>query len=146
MPGGTVLLVEDRPDDIVLIMRALKRGHEDVDVVVARNGAEALYLLGLDGQEEPARLPAVVMLDLQRATIDGAAIVRRLRADRRTRFVPVVALASEESRSTVLPYELGANSFVRKPTALGELEAAMRMISAYWLLLNESPHQQSAAE
>ncbi len=136
----SILLVEDNPDDELLTLRALARANIANDVVVARDGAEAVDILfGADGSE-PIPLPRVVLLDLKLPKIDGLEVLRRVRADERTRLLPVVILtSSSEERDVIEGYELGANSYVRKPIDFGEFAAAVAKLGLYWLLINEAP-------
>jgi len=140
MEDKTILLVEDNPDDEALTLRALKRNNILNEVVVARDGAEALdFLLADDG--EP-RLPEVVLLDLKLPKIDGLEVLRRIRAHARTRRLPVVILtSSSEERDIVAGYDLGANSYIRKPVDFDQFMEAVRQLGLYWLVLNvAAPH------
>jgi two-component system response regulator len=141
----SILLVEDNPDDEALTRRAFEKNNVGNDVVVVRDGAEALdYLFGT-GQyagRDPARQPQVVLLDLKLPKIDGLEVLRRLRADDRTKMLPVVILtSSNEERDLVSGYSLGANSYVRKPVNFSDFAEAARQLGLYWLLLNEPPPQ-----
>jgi two-component system, response regulator len=140
-----ILLVEDNPDDEALTRRAFERNHITNEIVVARDGVEALdYLFGTGkyaGRDAPAP-PQVVLLDLKLPKIDGLEVLRRLRADDRTKFLPVVILTSStEERDLVSGYSLGANSYVRKPVDFTDFAAAARQLGLYWLLLNQPPPQ-----
>lgn len=137
-----ILLVEDNPDDEALIQRALKKHHVANDVVVARDGAEALDFLFCTGLHagRQAQLPQVILLDLKLPKLNGLDVLQRLRADPRTRVLPVVILtSSKEEQDIVNSYRLGANSYVRKPVDFTEFAAAVRELGLYWLLLNEPP-------
>ena len=140
MDEKTILLVEDNPDDEALTLRALKRNNILNEVVVARDGAEALDLL-LPDDGEP-RLPEVVLLDLKLPKIDGLEVLKRIRAHARTRRLPVVILtSSSEERDIVAGYELGANSYIRKPVDFDQFMEAVRQLGLYWLVLNvAAPH------
>ena len=140
MEDKTILLVEDNPDDEALTLRALKRNNILNEVVVARDGAEALDLL-LPDDGEP-RLPEVVLLDLKLPKIDGLEVLKRIRAHARTRRLPVVILtSSSEERDIVAGYELGANSYIRKPVDFDQFMEAVRQLGLYWLVLNvAAPH------
>lgn len=134
MDNRIVLLVEDNADDEALTLRALRK-HNITNVVVKRDGAEALdYLLG------GAALPAVVLLDLKLPKVDGLEVLRRLRADARTRILPVVILTSSKEESDLLEgYGRGANSYIRKPVDFVAFMEAVRQLGVYWLALNEPP-------
>ena len=138
MENRIVLLVEDNPDDEALTLRALRK-HNITNVVVTRDGAEALdYLLG--GQ---APLPAVVLLDLKLPKVDGLEVLRQLRADARTRILPVVILTSSREEGDLLEgYGSGANSYIRKPVDFVAFMEAVRQLGVYWLELNEPPPVQ----
>ena len=131
-----VLLVEDNPDDIELTVRAFKDSKLVNDLVVVHDGAEALeYLLG---GSESRPLPEVVLLDLKLPKIGGLQVLRRLRADPRTRLLPVVILTSSGQEEDLLAgYSLGANSYVRKPVDFKQFLEATRLIGLYWLVINE---------
>ncbi len=134
---GHILLVEDNPGDEELTVRALRRSKLTNPVEVARDGAEALeMLLGRPG----APLPQVVLLDLKLPKIDGLEVLRRIRADERTRLLPVVILTSaDEDENRLDSYKLGCNSYVRKPVDFRQFLEAVGKLGCYWLLLNESP-------
>ena len=136
-----ILIVEDNADDEALTLRALRRANVGNEIVVRRDGAEALdYLLGTGAGagKAPDTLPQVVLLDLKLPKIDGLEVLRRIRADGRTRLLPVVILtSSNEERDRIEGYRLGANSYVRKPVEFGAFVEAVRTLGLYWLLLNE---------
>ncbi len=138
----TILLVEDNPDDELLTLRALKKNVFN-RVVVARDGAEALdYLFGEGAYEgrDVSDIPRVVLLDLKLPKVDGLEVLRRLRADERTRLLPVVILTSSREQQDLLDgYGYGANSYVRKPVDFARFVEAVRQLGLYWLLLNETP-------
>jgi CheY-like chemotaxis protein len=138
-----ILLVEDNPDDETLTLRALQKNNVTNEVVVARDGAEALeYLFGTGrfAGRDTQRQPQVVLLDLNLPKVDGLEVLRRLRADPRTALLPVVILtSSNEERDVVNGYRLGANSYVRKPVDFTQFTEAARQLGLYWLLLNEHP-------
>lgn len=136
-----ILLVEDNPDDELLTMRALHKNHIQNDVIVARDGPEALdYLFGSeDGDKGPIK-PAMILLDLKLPKIDGIEVLRRLRARPETRITPVVILtSSREEQDLAASYELGANSYIRKPVDFEQFSEAVRYLGLYWLVLNEPP-------
>jgi len=138
-----ILLVEDNPDHEMLALLALKRNNLGEDVTVVRDGAEALdYLLSPDQHEADAadRLPLVTLLDLKLPGIDGLEVLRRLRQDKRTRYLPVVVLTSSDEQGDIrASYSLGANSYVCKPVDFKQFVEAIRQLSVYWLGLNEVP-------
>jgi two-component system response regulator len=143
MENKVILLVEDNPDDVELTLRALKKNNIKNEVIVARDGAEALdYLFGA-GQyagRDQADSPTVVLLDLKLPKVDGLEVLRRIRADERTRLLPVVILtSSKEEQDVVNGYRFGCNSYVRKPVNFDEFVEATRQLGLYWLLLNEGP-------
>ena len=143
MREKVILLVEDNPDDEALTLRALKKNDIRNQVVVARDGAQALeYLFGTGERKEgdPEVLPELVLLDLKLPRVDGLEVLRRIRADERTRLLPVVILtSSKEQRDLVEGYGLGANSYIRKPVDFGQFVEAVRQLGLYWLVLNETP-------
>ena len=143
MANGTILLVEDNPDDQKLTLRALKKNNIANEVVIAEDGAQALdYLFGT-GQfagRDVRQRPALVLLDLKLPKVDGLSVLAQVRADKRTKTVPVVILTSSvEEQDLVKSYELGVNSYVRKPVDFLEFVEAARQVGVYWLILNEQP-------
>ncbi|HEX4600633.1 MAG TPA: response regulator [Gemmatimonadales bacterium] len=140
---GVILLVEDNADDIALTLRALKQSNVANDVVVARDGAEALeYLFGTGryAGRDPHAVPRLVLLDLQLPQVNGLEVLKRLRADPRTRLLPVVILTSSaEDEDRVNGYQLGANSYVRKPVDFARFVEATQQLRMYWLVFNEPP-------
>jgi len=138
-----ILLVEDNPDEEELTLRALRRNGIKNEVVVTRDGAEALdYLFGTGAYatRDMSVMPTVVLLDLRLPKIDGLEVLRRLRADERTKLLPVVTLtSSDEERDIVTSYESRVNSYVRKPVSFTEFTDAVRQLGLYWLALNEPP-------
>jgi two-component system response regulator len=137
--SGVILLVEDNPDDVLFTLRALKSNNIDNRVVVAADGEEALgHLLPTD--DRPPLRPALVLLDVKLPKIGGFEVLQRVREDPRTHTLPVVVLTtSNEERDILTSYELGANSYVRKPVVFGEFVEAARVLGLYWLLVNEPP-------
>jgi two-component system response regulator len=138
-----VLIVEDDPDDEELALRALNKINIANEIVVVRDGAEALeYLFGTGAYSgrDAEELPEVILLDLKLPKVDGLEVLKRLRADQRTETVPVVILtSSDEQRDVVDSYKLGANSYVRKPVEFDEFMQAVEELGLYWLLLNQVP-------
>lgn len=139
--GRTLLLVEDNPDDELLALRALKKGGFTPVVTVARDGVEALDALApVDADGNARALPGLVLLDIKLPRIDGLEVLRRLRAEPRTRALPIVLLTSSRQPEDVArAYELGANGYVCKPVESEAFFEAVRTIGAYWLALNEPP-------
>jgi CheY-like chemotaxis protein len=141
MDNKVILLVEDNPDDEALTLRALKKNHVLNEVVVVRNGLEALdYLFATGAYADRDRrvIPQLILLDLKLPKMDGLEVLRRIRADDRTRLLPVVILtSSDEERDVIAGYKLGANSYVRKPVDFTQFAEAVRQLQLYWLVLNE---------
>jgi CheY-like chemotaxis protein len=142
MTNKIILLVEDHPDDEELTIRALTKNNIMNEVVVARDGVEALeYLFGTGSHagRDMNVMPQIILLDLKLPKIDGLEVLRRLRADDRTKFLPVVVLtSSKEEQDIVKSYKLGANSYVRKPVDFKEFSQAVQNLGLYWLILNEA--------
>jgi CheY-like chemotaxis protein len=136
-----ILLVEDNPKDEALTLRALKRSNLVSNIVVARDGVEALDYLhkpGADGSHNP--VPRLILLDLKLPKIDGHEVLKRIRANERTQLLPIVILTtSTEDRDRQQGYRLGANSYVRKPVDFAEFAQAVAQLGLYWLVLNEEP-------
>lgn len=146
-----ILLVEDNPDDEKLTIRALKKQNIQNKVIVARDGAEALDYLFAQGSyqgRDISDLPQVVLLDLKLPKLNGLDVLKRIRADERTRSLPVVMLTtSNEEKDIIESYHLGANSYVRKPVDFVEFAQAVNTLGMYWLLLNqEMPHKPKVKE
>jgi two-component system response regulator len=144
-----LLLVEDNPSDEKLTLRAFKKSGVTNEIVVVCDGAETLdYLFGtgkFDGRDT-SDLPAVMLLDLKLPRIDGLEVLRRVRADERTKCLPVVILtASKEHEDIARGYSLGANAYVRKPVDFAEFAEAAKTVGLFWLLLNEPPPQSKSA-
>ena len=143
MKDKIILLVEDNPDDELLTLRALKKNGVLNEVVVARDGVEALdYLFGTGSYagRDTGVMPQLILLDLKLPRVDGLEVLRRLRADERTRLLPVVILTSSKEQQDMLDgYGLGANSYVRKPVNFEQFVNAVEQLKLYWLVLNEAP-------
>jgi two-component system, response regulator len=138
-----ILLVEDNEDDELLTLRALTRNNIKNDVVVARNGADALDFLfgtGAHAGRDLSVMPEVTLLDLKLPKISGLEVLRALRANELTKLLPVVVLTSSlEEQDLIRSYGLGANSYVRKPVDFNQFTEAVRHLGLYWLILNEKP-------
>ena len=141
MNEKVILLVEDNADDEALTLRALQKNKITNEVVVARDGAEALdYLLGTGKQNGRPITPQVILLDLKLPKVDGLEVLRRMRSEQSTKLLPVVILtSSNEEQDRLRGYNLGANSYVRKPVDFVQFTEAVRQLGLYWLLLNEQP-------
>jgi len=143
MSKKIILLVEDNPDDELLAIRALKKNNISNEVVVARDGVEALdYLFGTGAHagRDMSEMPQIILLDLKLPKIDGFEVLRRLRSNERTKLLPVVVLtSSREEQDLTESYSLGANSYIRKPVNFAQFTEAIRQLGLYWLVLNESP-------
>ena len=143
-----ILLVEDNPDDEALTLRALAKNNIKNAVLVVRDGAEALDYLHAGGKytgRDATELPQVVLLDLKLPKIDGLEVLRRLRADPRTKPIPIVVLtSSKEEQDVIRSYDLGANSYVRKPVDFTQFAEGVRQLGLYWLVLNEAPPASDA--
>ncbi|MDZ7959150.1 MAG: response regulator [Aulosira sp. DedQUE10] len=138
-----ILLVEDNPDDEALAIRALKRNHISNEIVVARDGVEALdylFCTGIHAGRDINIKPTVILLDLKLPRVDGMEVLRRLREDKRTSLLPVVILTtSSEEQDLLNSYSLGCNSYIRKPVDFIQFTEAVRQLGMYWLLMNETP-------
>jgi len=146
MDRKIILLVEDNPDDEALTLRALQKSNIMNQVVVARDGAEALDYLFATGAytgRDANELPELVLLDLKLPKVDGLEVLQRLRADERTKLLPVVVLtSSNEQRDILESYNLRANSYIRKPVDFVQFREAVRQLGLYWLVLNVPPSQK----
>jgi two-component system response regulator len=144
MSKQPILLVEDNLNDVELTLRALERNNIANHVVVAHDGDEALQLLfgGRSGQEKLMVLPQLILLDIKLPKVDGLDVLRRIREDEHTRFIPVVMLtSSQEEQDLLTSYTYGANSYIRKPVDFTAFVEAVRQLGVYWLLLNEVPQR-----
>lgn len=146
MSDKVILLVEDNADDEALTLRALKTNNIRNEVVVVRDGVQALdYLYGTGAFQgrDLRETPQVILLDLKLPRLDGLEVLKRVRADRRTEMLPIVILtSSKEDQDLVNGYRLGANSYIRKPVDFKQFSEAVKQLGLYWLLLNESPPRE----
>jgi CheY-like chemotaxis protein len=138
-----ILLVEDNPDDEELTLLSLRKHNLANDIIVTRDGVEALEYLFGEGPyagRDVSVMPTVILLDLKLPKLDGLGVLKKLRADARTRHLPVVVLTSSSQDADVIAsYDLGANSYVRKPVEFGAFIEAVSSLGLYWLVLNRSP-------
>lgn len=139
MSKKVILLVEDNPDDELLTLRALKKNNIMNDIIVCRNGVEAIdYLFGTENNA--ACLPQLILLDLKLPKVDGLEVLKKIRSCERTRFLPVVVLtSSKEERDIVESYKLGANSYIQKPVDFSQFIESVKQLELYWLVMNISP-------
>jgi two-component system response regulator len=142
MDRRPILLVEDNPDDVALTLRAFRRQRIVNEVIVARDGVEALdYLFarGAHAGRDPRALPAVMLLDLKLPRLDGLEVLKAVRSDSATRLLRIVVLtSSNEDQDILQSYDLGANSYIRKPVDFEKFVEAVGQLGLYWLLLNEA--------
>ena len=142
MDKKIILLVEDNPDDELLTIRALKENNIMNEMVVARDGSEALdYLFGTGdyADRDIREMPQVILLDLKLPKIDGLEVLSRLRDDERTKLLPVVVFtSSKQERDLIESYKLGPNSYISKPVDFAQFTEAIRQLGLYWMVLNES--------
>jgi two-component system response regulator len=137
MNNGHILLVEDNPDDVAFTLRAFAKNNIRNEIVVARDGAEALALLHPPDRGTALR-PALILLDVQLPKYNGLEVLRRIQADPATQPLPVVVLTtSNEERDIIESYRCGANSYVRKPVVFAEFLKATNVLGMYWLLVNQ---------
>ena len=149
MTNQPILLIEDNPDDELLTTRAFRKNAIKNEIIVARDGAEAidyLFCTGAHSNRDPTVRPQVVLLDLNLPRVSGLDVLRRIRGDDRTKTLPVVVLtSSKEEEDIVRSYALGANGYVRKPVEFDAFNEAVRTLGLFWLLLNEvTPGRQKA--
>jgi len=139
MSGKIIFLVEDNPDDEALTLRALKKNNIMNQVVIVHDGVEAInYLLGPDSANN--LVPQIILLDLNLPKMDGLKVLKRLRSDERTKLLPIIILtSSREEQDLINSYDLGANSYIRKPVDFYQFIAAVQQLGLYWLVLNEIP-------
>ena len=139
----TILVVEDNPDDVELLLRALRKNNIANDIVITHDGAEALDYLFCTGaytDRDKTAMPRIILLDLKLPKLNGLQVLERLRADERTMLTPVIILtSSKEEQDLISGYKTGANSYVRKPVNFNQFVEAVRQIGLYWLLINETP-------
>ncbi len=149
MTDRFILLVEDNPDDEELTLLSLRKNNLAHEIVVVRDGVEAIEFLFGTGQHagrDTSRVPTVVLLDLKLPKLDGLGVLKRVRADERTRMLPVVVLTSSSQDADVIAsYNLGANSYVRKPVEFGAFVDAVSSLGLYWVLLNRPPPLHASA-
>ena len=142
-----ILVVEDNPDDVELTLRAFRKSNVANEVIVVRDGVQALDYLFATGEyagRDPNALPQVVLLDLNLPRIDGLEVLQRVRAHPRTKLLPVVILTSStEEQDLVSGYSLGANSYVQKPVDFEQFADSVKQLGLYWLLLNHPPESQT---
>ena len=143
-----ILLVEDNPDDEELTLLSLRRHNLGHEIVVVRDGVEAVEFMAGEGQyagRDVTSMPAVILLDLKLPKLDGLGVLKRLRADPRTRRQPVVVLTSSSQDADVIAsYQLGANSYVRKPVEFSSFMEAVGSLGLYWVLINTPPPVRGA--
>jgi two-component system response regulator len=143
MNRNPILLVEDNPDDQTLILRALKKNNILNEVVLVRDGVEALdYLFSTGAHQgrDPDLMPQVVLLDIKLPKLDGLEVLKRIRADERTKRLPVVILtSSREQQDLMTSYDSGVNSYIQKPVDFNQFSEAVRKLGLYWILLNIPP-------
>ena len=148
MDKKIILLVEDNPDDEALTLRAFRKNNIVNEIVVARDGAEALdYLFSEGGYagRDVSVMPQIILLDLKLPKIDGLEVLQRIRSDERTRLIPVIILtSSKEEQDLVEGYSLGANSYIRKPVDFAQFTEAIRLLGLYWLVLNEAAPREGS--
>jgi len=140
--GINILLVEDNPDDVELTLHALKKNKIVNPVKIVRDGQEALDYLFYKGKYESKEydLPNVILLDLKLPKVDGIEVLQRVKSDRKTKLIPVVVLTSSKEESDLLrSYDLGVNSYIRKPVDFDQFVETVRQIGFYWMLINEQP-------
>ncbi|MBX3061583.1 MAG: response regulator [Anaerolineae bacterium] len=143
MASNIILLIEDNPDDEALTLRAFKKSNLTNEVIIARDGVQALdYLFGTGDYtgRDTSVVPSLILLDLKLPKVDGLQVLERIRSDARTRLVPVLILtSSKEQEDLIRGYSLGANSYVRKPVDFNQFLHGIQQLGLYWLVLNEQP-------
>ena len=150
MSNKMILLVEDNPDDEALTLRAFDKNKITNEIVVVRDGAEALEWVFAEGayaDRDANELPQLILLDLKLPKVDGLEVLRRIRENDHTKLLPVIILTtSEEESDRLAGYSLGANSYIRKPVDFQQFIEAVRQLGLYWLVLNESPPEPGRIE
>lgn len=145
MKKRIILLVEDNPDDEALTLKAFKKNNILNEVVVARDGAEALDFLFCKGAfsgRDKNEVPELILLDLKLPKIDGLEVLKEIKTNQKTQLIPVIILTSSSEEKDILKsYELYANSYIRKPVDFEQFSEAIRELGVYWLVLNETPHK-----
>jgi len=148
MKKNIIMVVEDNQDDLDLTLRAFAKNNILNEIVIARDGVEALdYLFGTGAHEgrDLRVMPEVILLDLKMPRMGGIEVLRRIRGDARTKLLPVVVLtSSDEERDMIESYECGVNSYIRKPVDFGQFVDAVRQLSLYWVVLNQCPRVRTA--
>ena len=143
MGKNAILVVEDNEDDLELTLRAFAKNHILNEIIIARDGVEALeYLLGTGAHEgrDLHEMPEVVLLDLKMPRMDGIETLKRIRANEHTKLLPVVVLtSSDEEKDMIESYECGVNSYIRKPVDFDQFVDAVQQLSLYWVVLNQHP-------
>lgn len=138
-----ILLVEDNPDDVELTVHALKRNNIANPIMIVRDGQEAIDYLFYQGKYSGAQheLPNVILLDLKLPKVDGIEVLEKIKNDRKLKLIPVVVLtSSKEENDVIKSYDLGVNSYIRKPVDFDQFVDTVKQIGFYWLLINEQPH------
>ncbi len=143
MKAKIILLIEDNPDDVALTRRALEKSHIANKLVIAEDGEEAIdYLFGIGSHagRDISNLPALILLDLKLPKVDGHEVLKRIRGDERTKRLPVVILTSSNEKNDVETcYDIGANSYIRKPVDFVQFSESVKHLGLYWLVINEPP-------
>lgn len=142
MADGSILIVEDDDNDLLLIRRSLQKARVGNQIMIARDGVEALRVL-LDGPAPLPDLPTVVLLDVKLPLVDGLEVLKRIRGEERTRALPVVMLTSSDEQEDLLrSYQLGVNSYVRKPIDFTRFQETVAQLGLYWALINRTPRPE----
>ncbi len=143
MKTKAILLVEDNPDDEELIIRILRKNHISNEIIIVRDGAEALdfiFAIGKFENRDKNNNPVLIMLDINLPKIDGLEVLKRIKTNEQTKIIPVAMLtSSDEERDLIDSYKYGANSYIRKPVDFTEFQSAVQQLALYWVLLNQTP-------